>query len=354
MPSPDVVQLVHSALVSSWPPDRWRDTTVVAAVSGGPDSVVMLRAIIAVREQGRGRIVVAHYNHRLRGAESDADEQFVRRLAAQLNLQCHVGSMDNLPPGTHAGESLEGLVRKERYRFLKQAACEFGARYVAVAHTADDQAETILHRILRGTGLRGLAGMPRARKLSEGVSLVRPLLGVRRTEVLAYLEQLKQPFRHDRSNDSVRWTRNRIRHVLLPQLAAEYNPHVVDALLRLGLLAAEAQRAIERQAEQLLDRAVHKWPNGEVLIDCAKLEDVPEFLVRELLAGLWRRENWPLGQMNYRRWEQLARLVRQARSPKGGSPAQLTFPGSISARVISNELVLRREVGPKEADCSEA
>ena len=145
---------------------------------------------------------------------------------------------------------------------MQSTAERLGARYVVTAHTADDQAETILHRILRGTGVAGLAGMRRARPLGPAATLIRPLLDVRRAEILAYLSELQQPFQDDASNSDLGFTRNRIRHELLPRLAADYNSDVVAALLRLGQTAHDAQQHIDAAVEELLCDVVSPSPRA--------------------------------------------------------------------------------------------
>ena len=145
----------------------------------------------------------------------------------------------------------EATARTARYAFLQETAERFGARYVVTGHTADDQAETILHRIVRGTGIAGLAGMARVRPLGPAATLIRPLLDFRRLELLAYLTDLGQPFRSDSSNSDTAFTRNRIRCRLLPELAAEYNPGVVASLVRLGRLAGEVQSVVDALVEDL-------------------------------------------------------------------------------------------------------
>jgi tRNA(Ile)-lysidine synthase len=170
-------------LAGDWPPEQWRDVTVLVAVSGGADSVALLRGLCALRSAGDGRLVIAHFNHRLRGAESAADQTFVEELGQQQALRVILGSRDG-----DGRASSEETLREQRYQFLRQAADQAGARYVAIAHTADDQVETVLHNILRGTGLAGLAGIPRVRPLTEAATLIRPLLGATRAEVLAFLD----------------------------------------------------------------------------------------------------------------------------------------------------------------------
>ena len=200
---------LNPVCAEAWPPSQWANVTVVVAVSGGCDSVALLRAMAALKAGGEGRLCAAHLNHQLR-PDAETDERFVVELCGRLGVPCEVGRMDVGRLAAQAGEGLEAAARKARYRFLKQTAGRLGARFVATAHTADDQAETILHRIVRGTGIRGLAGMARARRLGHA-TLVRPLLGVRRAELQAYLDAIGQPCRHDPSNLDPRFTRNRIR-----------------------------------------------------------------------------------------------------------------------------------------------
>lgn len=294
-------------LAQLWPPHDWHDLTVLVAVSGGPDSVALLRAMCAVRMPGAGRLIVAHYNHALR-AQADDDEAFVLDLAASLGLECQVGRagrpLGASPPASHSEES----ARRARYDFLLDRAMRLGARYVATAHTADDQAETVLHRIVRGTGLAGLAGMRRCRPLLHGVSLVRPLLRVRRADLLAYLQRLGQLCCEDATNSDVSFTRNRLRHELLPQLAADYNPHVVEALLRLARLAAEAQEVIAAEVEDLAPRCMREEA-GRVVLDCDSIAGQPRHIVREVLMAGWRRQAWPEQSMGFKQWDELANLV---------------------------------------------
>jgi tRNA(Ile)-lysidine synthase len=237
----------ENKLAAAWRPEEWRDLTVLVAVSGGSDSVALLRGLAAIRIAGPGRLVVGHFNHGWRGQESEADEQFVTSLAAQLELPTEVGqaarSTSSSGPDPRDGRKskrTEAAARRARYRFLEETATRLGARYVVTAHTADDQAETILQRIIRGTGIAGLAGIRRARPLGPAVTLLRPVLEFRRCELRAYLQSLGQEFREDASNADRRFTRNRIRHELLPLLTEHYYPGAAESLIRLGTLAAEA------------------------------------------------------------------------------------------------------------------
>jgi tRNA(Ile)-lysidine synthase len=196
---------------------------------------------------------------------------------------------------------------------------------VAVGHTADDQAETILHRLLRGTGIHGLAGMPPSRSLGPRVTLVRPLLGFRRREVLEYLAQRGQAFCIDETNVDPGYTRNRLRSRLLPALEAEYNPRVVEAILRLGEQAAQFSRLVQSLGAEAYGRAlIAEDPTGFTL-DCRALAREQPVVVREALAHGWRRRAWPEGSMSARHWNRLMQMVA------AGDAAQCTLPRGITA-----------------------
>jgi len=329
-------------LARAWPPETWQDLTVLVAVSGGADSTALLHAMSALKTAGAGRLAVAHFNHHLRARESDADEAFVVKLASQLGLPCEVGhARGDQIAAARPGAGLEAAARTARYGFFRQAAARHGARYLVTAHTADDQAETILHRIVRGTGIAGLSGMARVRTLGPATTLIRPLLGFRRAELLAYLDDLGQPYRIDRSNDDVRFTRNRIRHELLPLLAAQHGPGVIDALLRLGTLAGEVQTVVDGAVGDLADRCVSEGPSGGLHIDTGPLAGQPRYLVRELLIAAWRGQGWPMQAMGFAQWDLLAEMIAASTKPAPTTPARRTFPGGILAQAAEGCLVLR-------------
>jgi tRNA(Ile)-lysidine synthase len=323
-----------------WPPSDWADLTVLVAVSGGADSVALLRLLASSRPaEAAGRLIAAHFNHRLR-PDADDDQRWVSTLCRELGIDCVTGTAEL---GQRGGEGLEAAARRARYAFLRHSAEAAGARYVAVAHTADDQAETILHRLLRGTGLAGLGGMRRARPLGPAVSLVRPLLHIRRAALREYLKSLDQPWREDTTNADVRRTRARIRHALLPQLARDYNPRVVEALVRLGSQAAAAARVIDSWAEQLADECVTIRGTGHdvlVNIHTRLLAGTPRHLVCALFAHLWRTVGWPQQAMGHKEWNRLAALVE--------SPAAvpITLPGHVHAERRGDFVTLRRSVTP--------
>ena len=173
----------------------------VVAISGGPDSVCLAKLLCDLQGQGCfPKLVFAHLNHQLRGTDSDADEAFVKTLADQWQIPYKVQRLDVAGATRQAGGNLEDAARRLRYEWFTQVAQDEGAAWVAAGHSADDQAETVLFRLLRGSGLQGLAGMPERRALASRVELVRPLLGVRRAAIVAYLQEQGQAFREDASN----------------------------------------------------------------------------------------------------------------------------------------------------------
>jgi tRNA(Ile)-lysidine synthase len=325
-------------LAESWPPADWKDLTILLAVSGGADSVALLRGLAALKPPGEGRLIAAHINHKLRGADSDADQAFVEQLCRQLGLACEVATATVDPTAGGHGQGIEANARRLRYAALEEMAGRVGARFVVTAHTADDQAETILHRILRGTGLRGLGGMSRSRRLGP-VTLLRPLLDMRRAELAAYLGDLQQTFRTDASNRDARFTRNRIRNELLPLLTAKYNATIIEALLRLGALAGESQELVDELVSEVVRRCMRDG-KGEVLLDRIVLAAQPRHLVREVLIEVWRRQGWPLAAMGFSEWETLAAMISAAVARPAADVPKRMFPGAIVVEVRADELRL--------------
>jgi tRNA(Ile)-lysidine synthase len=326
---------VERQLADAWPPDKWHGLTVIIAVSGGADSVALFRAMNALREQKSGRLLVGHLNHQLRGAESDQDEAFVRQLAASLDCPCFVGHAERLR--ADAPDGLEAAARDARYQFLRELADREGARYVVLGHTLDDQAETILHRIVRGTGIAGLAGMPTTRRLSDLTTLVRPLLAVRREQLRDYLRECGQLYCEDSSNSEQHYTRNRIRHDLIPLLESQFNAKVCDALIRLGRYADQVQQVIEQLVANLCEQHVGKTADG-VSVHCLPVAHQPKHVLCEMLIAIWKAQGWPMQAMSGQKWEEVASLV--CREPT--ETQKICLPGNVVAERIGATLSLRR------------
>ena len=199
------------------------------AVSGGADSVALLRLLAELRAQLGIQLFVLHFHHQLRGAEADQDESFVAQLAQQLGFDCLADRADVAGEARRQGWNLEEAGRRLRYQFFASVVSSHALNRVAVAHTANDQAETVLAHLLRGTGLAGLAGI-----YPVAGSIIRPLLDIGREELREYLSLLKQPWREDATNLDTTRTRARIRHKLLPFLQQEFEPATVTRLARMA------------------------------------------------------------------------------------------------------------------------
>jgi tRNA(Ile)-lysidine synthase len=225
------------------------------AVSGGADSLALLRVLVELQPELGVVLKVLHFNHKIRGAEADADQQFVAALARQLGLEFLAGSGD-VPGHAKAQKlSLETAARDLRHGWFAQLFSDNKLDKIATAHTLDDQAETVLMRIIRGTGVRGLSGIS---ALHQEKRLIRPLLSIRRTEIESYLQGLKQAWRNDASNQDVTHTRNRVRHQLLPLLVRDFNPSVHQRLADLAETAQAEAEYWQKELAGIMPRAVRQ------------------------------------------------------------------------------------------------
>ena len=268
---------------------------VVVGVSGGADSVCLLH-VLAKWQKGLGiKLHVAHLNHRLRGVESEADAKYVSNLAGSLGIPITIDRQDVAAYRIERNLSVEEAARELRYAFLAKVAREVGANRIAVGHTRDDQVETILMHLLRGTGITGLCGLAPCSPLahdSQGMSLpakrsnllvIRPLLDITREETTSYCRKHQLDPRIDSSNRSLSFFRNRLRLQLLP-LLRQYNPSVDQALLRLADIAKEDNAFIEQQASELWDE-VARQENNAIHLDMKQIASLPIALQRQLLRA---------------------------------------------------------------------
>jgi len=222
---------------------------VCVAVSGGADSVALLRALFERRKDLGLVLSVVHVHHGMRGAEAENDVEFVRSLACQCDLPFHVKRVDTPGQAVICGETLEEAARNLRYAFFRELLQQGKADAVATAHTLDDQAETVLQKLLRGAWTEGLGGISPLVQLTEGI-IVRPLLKTTRAEVEAWLRSLHQPWCDDSTNADEAFTRNRIRHHLLPILRA-YNPQIAMQLDRTATIARDEEAYWQHEIERL-------------------------------------------------------------------------------------------------------
>ena len=281
---------------------------VVVGVSGGADSVCLLHVLAKWRKGLGMKLHVAHLNHQLRGAESEADAEYVSNLAGSLGIPITIDSQDVAAYRTERNCSIEEAARELRYAFLARVAKWVGANRIAIGHTRDDQVETVLMHILRGTGITGLCGLAPCSPMaydSQGMSwrdsppslraealsvakgqrsnllVIRPLLDITREETASYCQEHQLAPRIDSSNLSLSFFRNRLRLQLLP-LLRQYNPSLDHALLRLADIAKEDNAFIEQQASELWDE-VARQENNAIYLDKKQLASLPIALQRQLL-----------------------------------------------------------------------
>lgn len=333
--APSAPHPLVAALRAALPADCWA-MPVLVGVSGGADSVALLLGLCAMvpRDASR-RLVVLHAEHDLRSAAA-ADREFVERLCARLGVEVVVR---RLAVRAHdgAGDGVEARARRLRHEFFEDLACERGARHVVVGHTADDQAETILHRVLRGTGLRGLAGMRAARQFCPGVALVRPLLGLPRDVVRGYLLASAETWREDESNADPAYARNFLRHEILARCVAGPYPAAAAALVRLGRQAEAVATAVESAAHHLLDAHGRRVGGGAVTLDGGRLAGLDGHLLAAVVEALWRREGWPQRDMTARHYAAVVAAM------VGSGPVAFDLPAGVRAtRSADGKLTLRR------------
>jgi len=270
---------------------------IVVAVSGGPDSMALLHVMLALAKGASGaRVIAAHVNHGLRGSAADEDAAFVRAQAEAWGAEAAIATA-SIPERARTraagGAPIEADARRGRYAALREIVERAGTDRVVTAHTADDQAETVLLRLARGAGLRGLAGMAPLARVG-GVRVARPFLAVSRRHVLRYLERHAIPYRTDATNDETAAARNYVRLEILPRFEARLNPAVRNALLRAASSFREADRYLERRAARIYRRLRIEGDETKISLDAAGLLLYPKLLrtyvfrraVRELNGNL--------------------------------------------------------------------
>jgi len=348
MPTTTAIQKFESAM-RQYPIG---DFTVLVAVSGGADSVFLLRALRDWQEKqtGVGRLIVAHVNHGLRGSASQADEQFVRELCQSLRVPLlvrKVGGSGGREKGdseilgdceSHRGQGLESLLRTQRYAAFQQVAEEQGARYVFTGHHRNDQVETVLFRIFRGTGIDGPRGIPATRKLTPALSVVRPMLDISKQEILDQLARYNQDFRMDDSNADDRVTRNQIRHSILPLVRDSFGNDIDQAIAGLRERSIRLGQTLQELSKPILDQHFRSHPGSiEVLGD--NLDHWHPELILIACRHAWLQAGFPTQDMTDKKWTQLVEVLCCSSSPKTVAPM---FPGKVSIQETAGGYRLNR------------
>ncbi len=327
---------------------------VATAVSGGADSVALLRLLLELRAELGIVLSVAHVNHKLRGAESDEDERLVAQLARQHGLDLHVceGPVDR-SLRSESGSGIEAAARELRYGFFRQLARAGRVAKIATAHTLDDQAETVLLRIFRGTGIRGLSGIhPRIVFEERGQTfgeVVRPLLGFRRSALTEFLRECGQAWREDASNRDVAFLRNRVRHRLLPLIAEEFGEAAIEHMGELAEIARAEEEVLStqypvpgtQQAEGGKTRQAASLPVGPLLA-------LPLAAQRRLLRG-WLQAKARDLSISFRLIEEALELAHGPAGKKMELPEGILRRGRLDLLLESKPFGGRRETGHRQA-----
>jgi tRNA(Ile)-lysidine synthase len=320
---------------------------VGAAVSGGADSVALLLLLLGLRERLGIVLSVVHFNHKLRGKASDVDEKFVARLAAKHGLEFHAASVQVAAKARKERANLEDAARRARYDYFESLVESGKLTRIAVAHTADDQAETVLAHLMRGTGLTGLGGIhPMAG------SVFRPLLGARRSEVREFLRAKKQNWREDATNLDTTKMRARIRKKLLPLLEKQFQPAIVNHLATLADLAREDEALFDAAVQECATRLIHRSEGGARIAvgdllnpwkkkesntkstgdtePAEKTRGLSKRMVRNIVESIKQR----VGQLGARHVDAVMELAES-----GQSGSELSLPGGVEVRKERSELI---------------
>ena len=256
---------------------------VGVAVSGGADSVALLRLLLELRPELGIVLSVVHFNHNLRGAESDADERFVVKFSQRHKLELHCNRADVKAYAADRHLSIEAAARQLRYRFFWRLMQEDRLNRIATGHTLDDQAETVLLRVVRGAGTRGLAGIyPQLSVKGSQFSVIRPLLRTRRKQLESYLAEIGQGWREDSSNRDLRHARNRVRHGILPRLERGLNPAVRETLAETAEIARSEEEYWQKEVARVLPEVLGA---EQRILRLAELSRLPLALRRRVIRA---------------------------------------------------------------------
>ncbi|MBC8548832.1 MAG: tRNA lysidine(34) synthetase TilS [Candidatus Brocadiales bacterium] len=326
---------------------------ILLGVSGGPDSVALLSLIYNTSRTNPpySDIFIAHLNHSIRGRESDEDEQFVSTLAEKYEVPLITEKRDIREIARERKISLEEAARDERYKFFESAAEKMGANVIAAGHNADDNAETILHRIIRGTGITGVSGIRPKRKLTpiSAISLVRPLLFTWRKDIIAYLKEENLSYRVDSTNIEKDKLRNKIRMELIPQLEENYNAKIKKSLVTLGETAVQNCDYLEAKAKGLfedvlmnremiteasasVDKSVDK-----IVLDIHKLKESPQILQQMVIKEAILRLDIPLKKLGYKNYKDILNTLNSGKTAVNNSVKEY-----LNVTIEGNELRLSK------------
>lgn len=306
---------------------------VIIGVSGGPDSVTLLNVLLSFKKRYNLSFFIAHFNHMLRGKESDEDVNFVKNLAQELGLTFEVKSCNLIKIARKERLTLEEAARKYRYKFYLETARKFKANKIALGHNADDQVETVLMRFLRGSGLEGLMGIPPVRG-----KIIRPLIECSREEIEEYCQEHKIGYRIDSSNKEVVYFRNKIRLKLLPLLSKDYNKNIKDVMLRIRSIVSEVSAYLNQETELLFKEIARRENSETVIIDLIRFTSLPLALKRRIIRKSIEVVKGNLYSISFEHNNEILKLTEHQLGEK-----EIYLPDGLMVKKIYNKMIIYKK-----------
>ncbi|TAL71091.1 MAG: tRNA lysidine(34) synthetase TilS [Bacteroidetes bacterium] len=259
---------------------------ILVAVSGGVDSITMLDILFRISKFHNLEIIPIHFNHKLRGKNSDEDEKFVKNFCISYGLNCIISKGDVKGYAVKKSLSIEQAARILRYNFFERAAHELNCSFVATAHTSDDLTETFFLNLFRGTGLTGLCGIPKRRHLTRKINVIRPILSIKKDELIKYAEKHGLKWREDETNILMNFARNKIRKKLIPFIKAEFESNINEKIVKTAKLLSGAERQISEYVASLVDRITTNKTSEGFSIKLEMFKSLDDFIQGELIEML--------------------------------------------------------------------
>ncbi len=301
--------------------------SILIAVSGGPDSVALLYALHHLSSHFTLKLGVAHINHQLRAEDAEMDEQFVQSLARQMDLPFYLKKCDVRHYAKTNRLSLEDAARKVRYDFFFHTLQKNSYSRIATAHHLDDNAELILMNLLRGSGKSGISGIPPVRRKI----IIRPLIRISKKEILTFLSENSLPYRLDQTNQDVSFTRNRIRHRLIPELQSGYNPKIMEALNRMSSIIQPEEEWIDNMVDHETNRLIVSSSDQSIQISISGFIEKPMPLQRRIARKITQKVKGNLQKITLKHIDEILLLISKAKDN-----SQLHLPDNIGVNISGN------------------
>jgi tRNA(Ile)-lysidine synthase len=310
--------------------------TVLVGVSGGPDSVALLHALVSLGPAWSLCLIIAHLNHRLRGPIADKEAAFVETLGSHLQLPCVIGSKDVRSISVDNRLSIQEAARKARYAFFEETAEAYNAKKIALGHQKNDNAESVLMHLIRGTGPKGLAGIPPIRQNR----IIRPLLDVGRKQILRFLKRHGLEYMLDRSNLDDKYLRNRVRHELVPFLDGRFNANSLRRLTRLASIARDEEDFWDAMVEKAFEGVAIEYKDDRIVLSAVQLARLHRALLRRVIRHSVLALTGSLNRLDHNHVEAVARLIAHR-----GPAKQLDLPQAIGVTRDGDEICFA--IGPQ-------